>query len=900
MRSLALASAFALGLLVFAPAAVLAANPAVPPPPATPGLSGVVADSTGAIIPNADISLMDANGALVGAFHSAADGSFQVIAPRSGKYTLVVSEAGFKTVRTEVSIAAARGGSSGLSAKSSAPVRIVMSIASADTTVEVNAENNQDLTSTDENHDSSVMLSADLKALPIFDNDFVGAMGAFLDSSASATGGSGLLVDGMEANRVTVSPSAVQEVLINQDPYSARYYYPGRGQMEIITKSAADHYHGQFNFYFRDSAMNAQNALAPSKPFEQRRLYEGSVTGPIPHASNSSFLFSLNRSEEDLDSVVNAKIAPTAANPEGAFTANVPAPTRDMEFSTRAAHQFGQKHSGYVQYSYQDWTGQNQSVGGQTLAAAGYNSEYREDDLTAHLDSTLSAMMMNQISVVGEHSSSRNKNVVEGPRISLSGDFVSGSAQSDSFSSEYNFRFSDVVTWSHGNNLVLYGASVPNINRRAFDDHTYELGSYTFGPTLATDGITVLKTSFENYADNLPSAYSQNTGDTHFIYHQQEMGAFVQDQYKVNSRFTVTPGLRYDWQNFLATKRLGFSPRLSFAWLLGRSSMTIVRGGGGIYYDRFGGGPLLDLQRFGNARRRSVLLSLNPASLPSTGCVPITACVTLTAQPPTLAQLAPNARTPYQLQYGVSVERQLGERATGTVSVYTMRGIGMFRSLDVNAPTEASGYTLRPNTAYGRIRQMQSAGFMDGSGMDISFRGQLNKRFTGFGRYTWSHYASNTNGISWFPQDQSDPESEWSDTGWDRRHRLGMYSIFNRESLLNLAIGIFANTGSPWTEVTGTDDYGTDLFNTRPTGVGRNTRRYPSYVDTDLRWGHDFAITANKAEEAPHLGFSAGAFNVLNHVNPSAVDTVVTSSTYGDVIAVNSPRRLQLSMRFQF
>jgi hypothetical protein len=195
---------------------------------------------------------------------------------------------------------------------------------------------------------------------------------------------------------------------------------------------------------------------------------------------------------------------------------------------------------------------------------------------------------------------------------------------------------------------------------------------------------------------------------------------------------------------------------------------------------------------------------------------------------------------------------------------------------------------------------MQPAGFYEGSGMDISFQGQLNKRFTGFGRYTWSHYESNTNGIGWFPQDQRDPESEWSDSSWDRRHRLGMYSIFNRESLLNIAVGIFANTGTPWTEVTGTDDYGTDLFNTRPAGVGRNTRRYPSYVDTDLRWGHDFALTSNKADEAPHLGFSAGAFNVMNHVNPSAVDTVVTSSTYGDVIAVNSPRRVQLSMRFQF
>ena len=83
------------------------------------------------------------------------------------------------------------------------------------------------------------------------------------------------MVDGVEANRATVSASAVQEVRINQDPYSAQYYWPGRGQMEIITKSAADKYHGQFNFLFRDSAMNAQNALAPSKPFEQRRVYEG-------------------------------------------------------------------------------------------------------------------------------------------------------------------------------------------------------------------------------------------------------------------------------------------------------------------------------------------------------------------------------------------------------------------------------------------------------------------------------------------------------------------------------------------------------------------------------------------------------------------------------------------------
>jgi hypothetical protein len=102
----------------------------------------------------------------------------------------------------------------------------------------------------DENRDSSVMTSSDLKALPIFDNDYATAMSAFLDQNVSDTGGTGLMVDGVEANRATVSASAVQEIRINQDPYSAQYYYPGRGQMEIITKSAADHYHGQFNFLF--------------------------------------------------------------------------------------------------------------------------------------------------------------------------------------------------------------------------------------------------------------------------------------------------------------------------------------------------------------------------------------------------------------------------------------------------------------------------------------------------------------------------------------------------------------------------------------------------------------------------------------------------------------------------
>ena len=855
---------------------------------------GTVADPSGAIVPNAEVDLLDAKGAVTATLHSDGEGNFQLTAPAVGDYTLIVSEAGFDTVKTVVKLGTQ-------TAPTAAPMlHIVLPISTMATTINVNAGNSVDLTSPDTNSDTSVLSSNDLKSLPIFDNDYSTAMSAFLDAGTEGTGGAGLLVDGVEANRATVSASAVQEVRINQDPYSAQYYWPGRGQMEIITRSAADRYHGEFNFFFRDSALNAQNALAATKPYEQRRVYEGHVTGPIPRAKNSGFLVSFNRAEEDLDAVVLATTAQTPANPTGIFQANVPAPTRDTEFSTRASHQFGDKHSGYAQYAYQDWDAKNQGVGGQALAAAGYENRYREDDVIFHVDSTLSPILLNQLSVVMERNRGQNKNADEAPQVNVSGDFVSGSAQNDSVNTEYNFRLNDTVTWIRGRHTIKMGANIPHISRRVLEDNTNSLGTYTFAPTLASDGVTVLASALQNYANNLPSAFTQNGGKSRFIYHQQEMGAFIQDQFKISPTFSLTPGIRYDWQNFLAQDRLSLSPRISFAWVLDQNSKTVVRGGGGLYYDRFGGGPLADLARYQNGARRSVNISLNPATLPASGCVPISACIAVSDAPANLVRLQANAKVPYQIQYGFSIERGFGKNATGTISTYSVRGADRFRSIDINAPTPQSGYTERPDPTYGRIREMSPEGTFIGNGLDISFRGTVNKYFTGFGRYTWSHFESNQEGIGWFPQNQYAPNDEWADSSWDRRNRLGMYAIFNRESVANLAVGVFANSGQPWTVLTGADPYGDGLFNARPDGVARNTENLPSYVDLDLRWGHDWHLTPSKDDEAPRLGVSAGAFNVLNHENTSAVDQVDSSTSFGQATAVAPPRRIQLAMRFEF
>ena len=856
--------------------------PAAPSP--LPAVTGTVTDDSGAIVPGAQVNLLAADGSIAATALADATGMFRLEPPHPGQYVVSAGLSGFKTV-TEVVHAGATV---------APPITMVLGVAMSVQQVTVTAGSSVDLTSSDTNGDTAVMTSDDLKDLPVFDNDYVTAMGAFLDSGDTATAGSGLMVDGVEANRAMVSPSAVQQVQINQDPYSARYYRPGRGQIEIITRQAEQEYHGQFNFLFRDSALNAQQDFSPSQPFEQRRIYEGNVTGPVRFIPKSAFLFSFDREEEDLDAVVNATVPPTTDNPDGIDNVNVPAPTRDTEFSLRVGHQFSDTNNAYVMYAFQDSTNTNEGVGNQTLPEAGYDAQYREDDLTFHDDDVLSASSLSQASLVFERTNNPITDVQEGPKVVVNGDYTGGSAQDDQDSSEYNLRANEMITWTHGKNLLKYGINLPHFSRRVFDDHTDEDGTYSYSPSYAPDGTeTVTAIQAEQAAD--PSGYTIKQGQTRFVYHQQEVGAFVQDQVKILPRFSITPGIRYDWQNFLPGDVKNFSPRFSFAVVLDPKHEVVLRGGGGIYFDRIGGSPLLDIARYQEAKLRLLQISANQQPL----CYPVSDCVDVDALPPSIVERAPGLRTPYQIQDGILIERKIGEKGNISIGGRMNRGVDVFRSVDLNAPL-GPYYSTRPNPNFSQMRQMQSAGTQKGSALDINYRGRFNKRFTGFAWYSWSHYGNNTSGIWWYPENQQDPNADWGPADWDQRQHFGIYATLNPQHLLNLGVGVFANSGKPWTVLTGTDAYGDNLFNARPAGVPRNSEIGPDYTDLDLRWGYDFKLHPKEMDRSPTLGLSVASFDALNHPNGSYVDNTEGSPDFAQVISADPPRRTQLGMRFNF
>src|SRR5260370_30668515 len=198
-----------------------------------------------------------------------------------------------------------------------------MAIASLRQEATVTSEPAKISTEAGDNKDTVALSEQSLSNLPVFDQDYIGAMSRFLDPGSVGTNGVTLVVNGMEVNNLGVSPSAIKEIKSNQDPYSAEYARPGRGRIEVTTKPGSPEYHGTFNFIFRDAHLNARDPFALARPPEQRRIYEGIFTGPIRHSKKTSFLISASRKEEDLQSIVFAQ------GPSGSIRQNVPAPSRN-------------------------------------------------------------------------------------------------------------------------------------------------------------------------------------------------------------------------------------------------------------------------------------------------------------------------------------------------------------------------------------------------------------------------------------------------------------------------------------------------------------------------------------------------------------------------------------------
>ena len=243
-------------------------------------ITGVVQDPAGASIAGAQVQLILAH-SVQQTVTTDQSGTFQFKRVPLGNYQIQITSVGFETTTVDVA----------LNSQSVPPLNVTLPIASLQQETTVTATPDQISTEAANNKDSVTMSEQSLSNLPIFDQDYVTAMSRFLDPGSVGTNGVSLVVNGMEVNNLGVSPSAIKEIKINQDPYAAEFQRPGRGRIEVITKPGSPDYHGTFNFIFRDAHLNARDPFALSRAPEQRRIYEGVLTGPVLHSKRLLFCF---------------------------------------------------------------------------------------------------------------------------------------------------------------------------------------------------------------------------------------------------------------------------------------------------------------------------------------------------------------------------------------------------------------------------------------------------------------------------------------------------------------------------------------------------------------------------------------------------------------------------------
>jgi hypothetical protein len=841
-------------------------------------ISGTVLDPSGAAIAKAQVSLIGPDAKPQAQVTTDNTGSFSLGNLAPGKYTLEISAEGFRPITVSATV----GG------KRPATLRVALPILIQTETVTVATGVSVPLVSTEtgENQNANTINRDALDRVPVFDQDYITTMSRFLNDNATGTNGVTLVVNGIEANGPGVTPSAVQEVKINNNPYSARFSRPGRARLEIITKGGSPVYHGSLNFMFRDSVFDASNAFATVKPPERRQYYEGSINGPIGHSKHTSFLLSLDEALLDQQAVVDpAAIAAAEALGFGSFAQTVPNPTHHFFGSGRIFHDFPSGDQFWIGYSYEHRSTDNQGVGGTVLPSAGTNARFLEHEVNISYLHQISSHWLNQLRFLVGHFDAPVTSIHFDPQIAVSGLFTAGGAQADSRRTECHFDGTDFASYANGKHQLSFGIDIPDISRRGLDDFTNRTGTYTFScsPQSTTTCIPI------------PTTYLLQTGSGHATFLERVLGVFIEDNIRLRPNFSLYLGMRYYFQNYFHDEPHNFAPRASFAYAPTADSKTVIRGGAGVFYDRTGPSPIGDLLHFNGVNLLRFIVDQNAQQSLT---YPISPAL-LAGTPTSIVTLDPRQRIPYVLQYSLGVERQVTAKSTLAATYIGNRGIDQFRSIDANAPALVGGNYVYPNPSLGQVRQIQSEGYLKGNALELTFRGKPSKYFSGQVQYTLSRTYNNTSGITFFPANSYDPTADWGRSDNDRLHKFDLLASTQPSRFFTLGVALSLYSGKPVDITTGADDNHDGIINDRPAGVGRNTLPGPGLINLDLSASHDFPLSKQK-KEAKVITVSLNSFNLLNHANYVTYIGTISSPLFGKPAAAQPPRRMQIDVQFKF
>jgi hypothetical protein len=842
-------------------------------------LRGQVKDELGGVIIGANVTATDAAGVEKSAVTDA-EGRYVFSALAPGRYTIRINQPGFAAYENlGVEVQAGR----------TDPLDITLTVAIEQEEVTVTAEAPVG-TEPESNAGAVVLRGSDLDALPDDPDDLSDALQALAGPTAGSEEGAQIYVDGFTGGRLPPKES-IREIRINRNPFSAEYDRLGYGRVEIFTKPGTDKFRGQAFFNFNDEALNSRSPFAPSRAPYQSRRYGGNLSGPLA-SKKASFFLDFERRETDDNSIVRAIILDQTLAPF-AFNQTILTPDRRTTFSPRLDYQLSPTNTLVARYTFERSSRQDEGVGDFDLPSRAFDVTTTQHTFQATETAVIRQKIINETRFQYERERRTQQGAALAPTLRVQDAFTGGGAQVGlSFNDQDNFELQNYTSWTMGAHSLKAGGRLRADRLRDVSQQNFA-GTYTFAGGLApqldannqivTDAsgnpVLIDITSIERYRRTLlfsapncgpasapcltptqirlrgggATQFSISGGDPEADVTYIDFSPFIQDDWRLRPNLTLSAGLRYERQNNISSN-LDFAPRVAFAWSPSadpRNQHTVVRGGFGIFFQRFGQNLTLQTLRSDGVSRQQFLVT--GATEGGTSVLDLFPTVPTVEQlsafqiQQTVRQIAPDLRTPYTMQTAFSVERQLPFRMTLSVSYIGSRTLHVLRSRNINAPLlnaagrpliDASGNVVRPIPTSGNVFQFESSGVFNQHQLVVNVNNRFSRALTLFATYTLNRAHSNAEGAGSFPANQYDLTGEYGRSVQDIRHRLFLGGSINALPWgLRLNPFVVLNSGRPFNITVGRDLNGDTLFTERPafaTDLTRSSVRVTPFGAFDL------------------------------------------------------------------
>jgi hypothetical protein len=325
--------------------AVLGVAPAIFAQVTSGTIFGSVKDSTGAVIPNAEVTATELSKGVARTTTSSAAGTFSLPNLPPGTYTVQVSAQGFQTLaKSGVILSVADNLNAGL---------FSLQVGTVAASVTVTADSGQLQVQTDSGERSDLITSKQLESVATNGRNVldymrlvpgVAGVGQF---GASGTGGLDTYnINGTRANsheftldgtsnvdtgnnggtHVTINPDAISEVKVLTSNYQAAYGKASGGQISVVSAGGTNHIHGNAHYFHRNDGMNAtgwyNNHNGIPKQLYRYNTEGIALGGPIKR-DKLFWFFSTEHYQQLVPGGTNSYYVPTSLERQGDFSQSI-------------------------------------------------------------------------------------------------------------------------------------------------------------------------------------------------------------------------------------------------------------------------------------------------------------------------------------------------------------------------------------------------------------------------------------------------------------------------------------------------------------------------------------------------------------------------------------------------